>query len=143
MPIPNRICESISTNFIEGLPKSHGKQVNFVVVDRLSNYAHFLALSHPYAAIDVAQFFMDSVCKLHGMPNSITSDRDPILLSKVWTEFCSLQGVSLNRSTAYHPQSYGHTEIVKKALKTYFRCMCSEHASEWYHCHWLDGGVIP
>lgn len=88
--IPNIIWESISMDFIEGLPKSQEKQVIFVVVDRLSKYAHFLAMSHPFTALDVAYLFLDSIYKLHGMPASIVSDRDSIFVSQVWTEFFSL-----------------------------------------------------
>jgi hypothetical protein len=122
-------------DFIEGLPSSSRKQVIFVVVDRLSKYAHFMALSHPYTALDVAQLFLDHVFKLHGLPSTITSDRDPIFLSKVWSEFFQLQGVALNKSTAYHPQSDGQTEVVNKCLETYLRCMCADKPSSWYH--WL------
>lgn len=83
LPVPDRVWDSISMDFIEGLPSSHGKQVIFVVVDLLSKYAHFLNLSHPYTAIDVAKLFMDSIFRLHGLPSSIISDRDPIFLSDV------------------------------------------------------------
>lgn len=136
LPIPNHIWESISMDFIEGLPKPLGKQVIFVVVDRLSKSAHFMSRAHPYTASDVAQLFMDSVFKLHGMPSSITSDRDPIFLSQVWTDLFVLQGVTLNRSSAYHPQTEGQTEIVNKALETYLRCMCGEKPSDW--AQWLS-----
>ena len=48
-------------DFIEGLLTSYGKQVIIVVVDRLNKYAHFMSLSHPYTALDVAQTFMDNI----------------------------------------------------------------------------------
>lgn len=133
LPIPGRIWQDISMDFVEGLPKSNGKRVILVIVDRLSKCAHFLALAHPYTALDVAQLFLDSVFKLHGLPSSITSDRDPIFISEVWSEFFTLQGVALNKSSAYHPQSDGQTEIVNKSLETYLRCTCSEQPEKWLH----------
>ncbi|CAJ2638126.1 unnamed protein product [Trifolium pratense] len=136
LPIPTLIWTDISMDFIEGLPKSSGKQVIFVVVDRLSKYAHFMALAHPYTASDVAQLFLDNVFKLHGLPESITSDRDPIFISTFWNEFFKLQGVALNKSSAYHPQSDGQTEIVNKCLETYLRCMCSDKPTQWFK--WLS-----
>ena len=41
-------------DFIRGLPNSEGKSVNMVVVDRLTKYAHFCALSQPFKASTVA-----------------------------------------------------------------------------------------
>lgn len=53
-------------DFIRGLPKSHGKDVILVVVDRISKSSHFMALSHPFTVVQVAQSYLDNVFKLHG-----------------------------------------------------------------------------
>lgn len=119
LPIPEAIWSDLSTDFIDGLPSSSGKTVIFVVVDRLSKAAHFVALQHPYNALTVAQAFLDNVFKLHGCPKSIISDRHSLFLCEFWKELFSLQGVSLQFSSAYHPQSDGQTEIVNRCLQTY------------------------
>ena len=62
-------------DFITGLPKSEGKSVI-----RLTRYAHFCALSHPFKESTVATTFMDTIQKLHGNPRVTVSDRDLILL---------------------------------------------------------------
>ena len=95
LPIPETIWTDISMDFIDGLPLSFGKYVIFVVVDRLTKAAPFMALAHPYTAMSVAQVFMDNVFKLYGCPKSIVSDRDTVFLSNFWTELFALQGVEL------------------------------------------------
>ena len=65
-------------DFITGLPKSEGKSVIMVVVDRLTKYAHFCALSHPFKARTVSTAFRETIQKLNGNPKIIVSDKDPI-----------------------------------------------------------------
>jgi hypothetical protein len=103
LPILDRPWLSISMDFIEGLPLSQGYSIIWVVVDQLTKYAHFLALKHPYTTEKLAQVFMNQLFKLHGMPQTIISNRDAIFISKFWTEVFKLQGVFLSFSTAYHP----------------------------------------
>ena len=95
LPIPKHVWQHITMDFIEGLPSSFGKQVIFIVVDRLSKASHFMALSHPYTVADVAQCFLDNVFKLHGFPDTITSDRDPVFVSHFWKEFMSFQRIQV------------------------------------------------
>ncbi|GJR92358.1 putative mitochondrial protein [Tanacetum coccineum] len=71
LPIPEKIWQDLSMDFIGSLPMSQGKSSLLVVVDRLSKYAHFLPLAHPYTASQVAQLFLDNVYKLHGLPKTI------------------------------------------------------------------------
>jgi hypothetical protein len=95
LPIPTSIWTDISMDFIVGLPREGNKSVIMVVVDRLSKYAHFCALPHPFTPTMVAQVFIDHIFKLHGMPTSIVSDRDPTFTNTFWKELFKLQGTQV------------------------------------------------
>jgi hypothetical protein len=117
LSIPSQRWEEVSMDFITGLPKSARKSVIMVIVDRLTKYAHFCALSHPFKASTVATAFMETVQKLHGSLKIIVSDRDPIFTGHFWTELFSCLGTELAHSSSYHSQSDGQTKIVKKCLE--------------------------
>eukprot|EP00253_Pinus_taeda_P027776 PITA_27776 len=131
LPIPTSIWTEVSMDFITSLPKSGNKSVIMVVVDKLSKYAHFCALPHPFTPTLVAQSFMDQIFKLHGMPTSIVSDRDPVFTSNFWQELFRIQGTQLKLNTSYHLQTDGQTEAVKKCLETYLRYFTSEKQHLW------------
>jgi transposase InsO family protein len=120
----------LSMDFVCGLPKSNGKDVLLVVIDKLTKYCHLIPLSHPFKASEVAQVFLDSIYKLHGLPKAIVTDRDPIFTSHFWQELMMKLGITLNFSTAYHPQTDGQTERLNQCVECYLRCMVFEKPRE-------------
>lgn len=135
IPLPKNAWEVISMDFVEGLPKSKGKDTILVIVDRLTKYCHIIPLSHPFTAATVAQEVLNHVIKLHGTPSAIISDRDPIFVSNFWQELFRAMGTSIKLSTAYHPQTDGQTERVNQCLEMYLRCMTGQKPSDW--ANWI------
>lgn len=122
-------------DFIEKLPVLETHDTIMVVVDRLTKFARFIPLAHPFSAISVAKIFLDNISKLHGLPESIVSDRDRVFTSVFWQQLFQLLGVTLNLSTAYHPQSDGQTERVYQCVETYLRCFYCDKPASW--SQWL------
>ena len=102
-----------------------------VVVYRLTKYANLCTLSYPIKASIVTNSFMETVQKLHGTPNIIVSDRDPIFTGNCWTELFSCLGTQLAHSSSYHPQSDGQTKIINKFLEGYVQCFSTDKQTQW------------
>lgn len=131
LPVPEAAWDTISLDFIEGLPRSSTADCILIVVDKFTKYGHFIPLSHPYTALTVAQCFMTEVYRLHGLPSAIISDRDPIFTSQFWRHLFRLTGTDLKLSSSYHPQTDGQTERVNQCLETYLRCFVNACPKKW------------
>lgn len=131
LPLPQQVWESITMDFITGLPTSRSYSVIMVVVDRLTKYSHFGPLPAKFTTDKAATLFVEMVVKLHGFPTTIVSDRDPIFMSAFWKTLFRLSGTQLHHSTAYHPQSDGQSEVVNRSLEQYLRAFTSEKPSSW------------
>ena len=92
LPISEQKWESISMEFITGLPKVQGRDCLYVVVDQLTKFAHFFAISSDYSASQVANLFFIVVFRLHGLPKTIVSDRDSKFTSDFLQELFRLVG---------------------------------------------------
>jgi transposase InsO family protein len=119
-------------DFITGLPRI-GKQHDsiMVVVDKLMKAAHFIPLKTTHKAANVVDIFMREITRLHGVPKTIVSDRDPKFTSKFWKGLFKGFRTNLNFSTTYHPKSDGKTERVNQVIEDILRMYVMDKPSKW------------
>jgi len=106
-------------DFITGLPKVHGGDCIFLVVDCLTKFSHFCSISMDFSASQVVDLFFRDIFRLSGLPKMIVSDRDNIFMSIFWEDFFSLVGIELIPNIRYHPQTDEQTNIVNKWVEGY------------------------
>ncbi|CAA7048379.1 unnamed protein product [Microthlaspi erraticum] len=104
LPIPEWKWDRITMDFVVGLPFEDFR-CYWVIVDRLTKSAHFLAIKKTDGAAVLARKFVREIVRLHGVPASIVSDRDPRFTSEFWRAFQAEMGTKVHLSTAYHPQT--------------------------------------
>ena len=91
-------------DFVTGLPRSlRGHDTVWVIVDRLTKSAHFLAIHLSNSAEDLGVIYVREIVRLHGVPVSIVLDRDPRFTSLFWKGMQPALGSDLRLSTAFHP----------------------------------------
>lgn len=86
--------------------------------------------------MQVARVFFDHVFKLHGLPETIVTDRDVIFTSSFWKELFRLSGSQLCFTSAYHSQSDGQTEAANRIVEMYLRCFTGDYPKKWVN--WLS-----
>jgi hypothetical protein len=127
LPVSHVPWSIVGRDFINGLPKSEGKDFIIVVVDRFTKFIHFIPLSYPYLALDVANSFFTHIYTLHGLPTYINL----IFTSKFSKELLNLLGIKLNMSYVYHPQTDNQRERVNQCLENYLRSMLLDQPKKW------------
>ncbi|KAL0536582.1 hypothetical protein IC582_025533 [Cucumis melo] len=140
LSVPGWKWESVSMDFITGLPKTlRGYTVIWVVVDRLTKSAHFVPGKSTYTASKWGQLYMTEIVRLHGVPVSIISDRDARFTSKFWKGLQIALGTRLDFSTAFHPQTDGQTERLNQILEDMLRACVLEFSGSWdSHLHLME-----
>ena len=131
LPVLADSWQTISTDFVDGLPRSGNANCILVVIDSFTKYGHFLPLLQPFTAAVVAKVFLNNIYHLHGLPNAIISDRDRVFTSTLWQELFRLADVKLQMSSSYHPQSDDQTEHLNQSMETFLRWFVNACPSKW------------
>ena len=93
-------------DFVVGLPRTRaGFDAIWVIVDRLTKSAHFLPVRTKFSLDRLANLYINEIVRLHGVPVTIVSDRDPRFTSRFWPKLQNALGTTLHFSTAFHPQT--------------------------------------
>ena len=130
--IPEWKWDRITMDFVVGLPLTGRKHdLVWVVVDRLTKLAHFLPVRTDYSLDKLAELYIKEIVRLHGIPVSIISDRDPRFILRFWGKLQEAMGTRLNFSTAFHPQTDGQSERVIKILEDMLRSCAIDYEGSW------------
>jgi len=113
------------------LPVVAGKDVVLVVCDRLSKMTHFVATTEGTSAEGLVRLFRDNVWKLHGLPESVVSDRRPQFAAELMKKLNRMLRIKTKLSTAFHPQTDGQTERMNQELEQYLRFFIENRQKDW------------
>jgi hypothetical protein len=117
LTIPLWKWDDISMDFIVGLPLTARKKDSiWVILDRLTKTAHFIAVHTTYSVQNYAELYIDQIVCLHGIPKTIVSDRGTQFVPRCWEQLHESLGTKLIRSSSYHPQTDGQTERVNEIV---------------------------
>jgi hypothetical protein len=135
LSIPAWKWDDISMDFIVGLPLTPRKHDSiWVIVDQLTNTAHFIPVHTTYSAERYAEIYVDLIVRLHGVPKTILSDRGTQFVARFWAQVYESLGTKLTHSSSYHPQNDGQTERVNQIVEVMLRTCVIHFDKTWDKC---------
>ena len=131
LPAPPGPWKGISCDLIVDLPESNGYDSVLVFIDRLTKMSHLIPCNKTTSAPEFARMFLDHIIRLHGIPDSIVSDRGSIFTSQFWKALSKSLDLKQRLSTSFHPQTDGQTERMNQTVEQYLRIYCNYHQDNW------------
>ena len=119
-------------DFVLGLSRTRtGRDSIVVMVDKFSKMAYFIACKKTKDATSVAHLFFREIVCLHGVPKTITSDRDMKFISKFWCNLWDMFHIQLQFCSAFHPQTEGPTKVVNRTFGNMLPCVYGDKQRNW------------
>ena len=131
LPTPAGPWKGISCDLVVDLPLSNEYDSILVFVDRFTKMCHLIPCTKSTTSPEFARMFLDHVIRLHGIPESIVSDRGSIFTSQFWTALSKFLNLDKRMSTAFHPQTDGQTERMNQTVEQYLRIYCNYQQDNW------------
>jgi len=129
--IPEKPWSHISADFITKLPLAQGYDTILVVCNRFSKMVHFIATTEKTSVEGLTKLFRDQVWRLHGLLESIISDRGVQFAAGMMKELNNLLGIQTKLLTAYHLQTDRQTERINQELEQYLRVFIDHKQEQW------------
>ena len=129
--VPQETWTHLTVDFITKLLVVAGKDTVLVVCNRLSKMTHFVATTEGTSTEGLARLLWDNVWKLHGLPESIVSDRGPQFAAELTRELNRILGIKTKLSTVFHPQTDGQMERMNQELEQYLQFFIEYRQKDW------------
>lgn len=133
LPVPTRPWQSIGMDFVGPFPLDGEFDYLWVIICRLTNLVHLIPISVRTTTSQLAWIYLREVVRLHGMPESIVSDRDSKFTARFWKELHRVVGTKLLMSTSWHPQTDGQSERAIRSVGQILRSIVRPDQTDWSH----------
>lgn len=135
LPVAEERWKHVTVDFITDLPVSADWGGNeftsvMVVVDRMTKQVH-ITPCNDMSSRHTAYLFYRDCFRIHGLPDSIISDRGTQFTAEFWKWMCKLLHIDHRLSTAYHPQTDGQTERMNARIEQYLRAYVNYAQNDW------------
>lgn len=119
LPVPSGPWKSVTCDFIIDLSLSQDFDSLLVFVDRFTKMIHLVPCLKSIDAPGFARYFLENIIRLHGITDSLISDRGSIFTSHFWSALSSMLNVKKRLSTSFPPQTDGQTERMNQTIFTH------------------------
>ena len=108
-----------------------GHDCVLITTDRFSKVVHIIPTHRTVTAEVTADLLLEGLVRLHGLPGSLVSDRDPRFTSAVWDALWKAFGTRLRMTTAHRPQADGQSERSNRSVQTILRGFVNSLGTDW------------